>query len=84
MALTTQQIQWALGEMVDELLKSGAVTFTRPELKQAFEDAEGWAEDPANKTSFNSALTSGNFKSNGTADQKRLVLIFALMSIIRG
>ena len=84
MTLTTPQISFAFKQLVRELLKSGAVTFTKQELKQAVQDAEAWAEKVAVKTDYNSNLTAGNFKSNATADQKRLALIFALFSIIRG
>lgn len=84
MTLTSTGIKIAFDSFVDELLKSGAVTFTKQDLKQAIVDAEAWAELVATKTSFNSALTAGNFKTNATPNQKRLALIFALVSIIRG
>lgn len=84
MALTTKQINAAFREIVNELQGQSPVAFTKPELKQAIADAESWAESAPVKSSFNSALTNGNFKSNATADQKRLVLIWALWAIIRG
>ena len=84
MTLTTLQITFAFRELVKELLKSGAVTFTKQELKQVIQDAEAWAETGSVKTDYNNNITAGNFKSNATADQKRLALIFALLTIIRG
>ena len=84
MALTTSQIKSAFLKIVKELESQGAVTFTKQELKQAITDAEAWAESGAIKTSFNAGLTAGNFKSNATADQKRLALIWALWAIVKG
>jgi len=82
MALTSNQILFAYSQFTKALLESGSVDFTKPEIKQAIEDAEAWAETPAVKSDFNSNLTAGNFKTNATADQKRLALIFALLAII--
>ena len=52
--------------------------------EQAVIDAEAWAESGSVKASFNAALTAGDFKSTATADQKRLILIWALWSIVKG
>lgn len=82
MALTLDQLTGAFRNLVKELLAAEAMGFTKQELKQAITDAEAWAETPAVKADFNNNLTAGNFKSNATADQKRLALIFALMAII--
>ena len=84
MTLTTAKIKFAFDQLVDEILKGGPMSFTKQELKQAIVNAEVWAESPSIKTSFNTALTDGNFKTNATADQKRLALIFALYAIIKG
>lgn len=58
--------------------------FSVPDILQVIVDAEAWAETPAVKADFNANLTAGNFKSNASPDEKRLVLIFALLAIIRG
>lgn len=84
MALTTQQIRSAFLEIIAQLESEGPVAFTKQQLKQAITDAEAWAESSPVKSSFNLALTAGNFKSNATADQKRLVLIWALWAIVKG
>lgn len=84
MTLTSNQIKFAFNLLVDEILKNGPMKFTKQDLKTAITDAETWAELTATKTDFNSALTAGNFKTNATGDEKRLALIFALHSIIRG
>ena len=84
MALTLDQVNHAYERLVREIIKSGAMGFTKPELKQAVQDAEAWAETPSVKADFNSNLTAGNFKTNATADQKRLALVYALLSIVEG
>ena len=84
MALTNTQIQSAFREIAAQMESEGAVSFTKQELKQAVVDAEAWANSNPVKSSFNSALTAGNFKTNATADQKRLVLIWALRAIVKG
>lgn len=86
MTLTNSQRDFAFRQFVDEYLRifGGAMPFTKQQIKQAIIDAEAWAETPSTKTSFNNALTAGPFKTNATADQKRLALILALLAIIRG
>ena len=84
MTLTANQIKFAFNQMVDEILKTKPMPFTKQELKQAIVDAEAWAETGSVKSDFNDNLTAGNFKTNATADEKRLALILALLAIIRG
>ena len=83
MSLLTAQIDSAFREIAAALEAAGAVAFTKTELKQAIVDAEAWAELPATKSDYNAALTGGNFKATATANQKRLVLIWALWSIVK-
>lgn len=84
MTLTASQIKNAFDNFITDYLKNyGAMPFTKQEIKQAIQDAEAWAETPSVKSDFNTNLTAGNFKTNATADQKRLVLIYALLSIIK-
>ena len=84
MVLTNAQILAAYAKLANEISLTIAQRFTKPELKQAIIDAEAWAETPAVKQDFNNNLTAGNFKTNATADEKRLALIFALLAIING
>ena len=83
MTLTNPQILSAYAKITSELLSQGPVAFDKPGIKQAIQDAEAWAETPSVKSDFNSSLTAGDFKTNATPDQKRLVLIFALLSIVQ-
>lgn len=82
MSLTTAQVNYAFNLLVRELIKAGAMTFTKPELKQPLADAEAWADKPAVKSSFNSDLPAGDFKSNATVADKAAALAFALISIV--
>ncbi|NOJ28235.1 MAG: hypothetical protein DA330_09525 [Nitrososphaera sp.] len=84
MTLTANQEKYAFNQFVDEFLKLyGAMPFTKAQIKQAVNEAHTWAELASTKTSFNNALTAGPFKTNATADQKRLALILALLAIIK-
>lgn len=86
MTLTANQETFAFNQFVDEYLRifGGAMPFTKQQIKQAVNEAHTWAELASTKTSFNNGLSAGPFKTNATADQKRLALILALLAIIKG
>ena len=84
MTLTADQQKFAYAEFHKDFKGVfGTMPFTKPEIKQAIDESEAWAELPATKSDVNSNLTTGPFKSNATADQKRFALIFALLAIIK-
>lgn len=68
----------------NELLKAAPMGFTKQELKGAVVDAKAWTNLTSTKTSFNDALTSGNFKTEASPDDKRVLLAYALLEDVFG
>lgn len=75
MTLTNAQIRSASGKVKQYLLKRyGHIPFGRDDIDQAVVDTDAWQDSVPVKQDYNSNLTAGNFKTNGTEDDKRFLL----------
>ena len=81
MSLTRIQLDFALRSLSAEMLKSGPMQYTTPELKQALRDAASEEENASVKAGFHNRLTEGRFKSLATDSNKQAVRHLTLTAI---